>query len=322
MLLLLLLLFCPGSRHTTVIIRYVNFDQEILQLIREAKCLDRMGIAIPESAKIVLVQEAKFKNYYNDLHYVLKEYRRIVDRVAPVTQKLLATHCRDMDYKLRPGMITLTWTSMNIDAYKHHIHTGLQRLGELVTTINDIIEHRIVHNLKVVSRCMLMDLSMSTIVSLEKFVKCQEAHIDKTSALLQGKNVEIETAVDDLVRVITSFPLEANIAATAKDDSKEIEALRAHYNSNMHVPVLVHARTLARSLARRLLFVRCVCCAVVVVVVGGGGGGCGGHGFAPALLRLAVNAALTCFRPLAHLRAVAPHRSTSRALQKKGTRRC
>ena len=35
---------------------YVNFDHEILQLIREAKCLDRMGIEIPESAKIALFQ--------------------------------------------------------------------------------------------------------------------------------------------------------------------------------------------------------------------------------------------------------------------------
>ena len=42
-------------------------DQEILQLIREAKCLDRMGIEIPESAKIVLLQEDKFKSYFNDL---------------------------------------------------------------------------------------------------------------------------------------------------------------------------------------------------------------------------------------------------------------
>ena len=35
---------------------YVNFDHEILQLIREAKCLDRMGVEIPENAKITLFQ--------------------------------------------------------------------------------------------------------------------------------------------------------------------------------------------------------------------------------------------------------------------------
>jgi hypothetical protein len=57
---------------------------------------------------------------------------------------------RDMEYKLRPGMIMLTWTSMNIDAYKSHIHAGLRKLEELVVNINDIIENRIEKNLKMV----------------------------------------------------------------------------------------------------------------------------------------------------------------------------
>ena len=34
---------------------YVNFDSEILTLIRETKCLSRIGIEIPEAAKIVLL---------------------------------------------------------------------------------------------------------------------------------------------------------------------------------------------------------------------------------------------------------------------------
>ena len=91
---------------------YVNFDQEILQLIREAKCLDRMGVDIPESAKIVLLQEEKFKSYYGDLHYLLKEYDRIMTRILPQTADLLRPHGNDLEYKLRPGMVTLTWTSM------------------------------------------------------------------------------------------------------------------------------------------------------------------------------------------------------------------
>ena len=47
-------------------------------------------------------------------------------------------------------MIMLTWTSMNIDAYKAHIHAGLRKLEELVVNINDIIENRIEKNLKMV----------------------------------------------------------------------------------------------------------------------------------------------------------------------------
>lgn len=128
---------CICVNQATLIIRhpddgklYVNFDQEIMQLIREAKCLDRMGIEvrqthtcptvtllyashthttdlqirlvaapwslqalvlttlaslcacacaqIPESAKIALFQEEKFKAYFNELHWALLEYDRVV----------------------------------------------------------------------------------------------------------------------------------------------------------------------------------------------------------------------------------------------------
>lgn len=63
---------------------YVNFDLEIMQLIREAKVLNRQDIDIPESAKIILLQEEKFKMYYNELLYALKEYERIISKIKPI----------------------------------------------------------------------------------------------------------------------------------------------------------------------------------------------------------------------------------------------
>lgn len=42
-------------------------------------------------------------------------------KVIPVTAMVLRPHFNDMEYKLRPGMITLTWTSMNIDTYKGQV---------------------------------------------------------------------------------------------------------------------------------------------------------------------------------------------------------
>jgi len=60
--------------HSTLIIRhpgdgrlYVNFDRDILQLIREAKWLIRLGIDIPDSASLVLLQEEKFKVAVSDI---------------------------------------------------------------------------------------------------------------------------------------------------------------------------------------------------------------------------------------------------------------
>ena len=214
---------------------YVNFDREILQLIREAKCLDRMGIEIPESARIVLLQENKFKSYYNDLSFALREYERVTNKVIPVAAPLLEPHIRDMEYKLRPGMITLTWTSMNIDAYKHHIHTGLAKFEELVNNINDIIENRIEKNLKVVAKSVLVDIPTDRSTLLNEFVALQEEKIAQQSKILHGKNVEIENAVNDLIKLVQSYPLDPHIEPVSH---VEIERVKKEYRHKMYCSLL------------------------------------------------------------------------------------
>lgn len=42
-------------------------------------------------------------------------------KVIPVTAMVLRPHFNDMEFKLRPGMVTLTWTSMNIDTYRAQV---------------------------------------------------------------------------------------------------------------------------------------------------------------------------------------------------------
>ena len=228
---------------------YVNFDQEILQLIREAKCLDRMGVDVPDGARIVLFQEDKFKNYHNELHWALSEHDKVVRKVIPVTAMVLRPHFRDMEYKLRPGMITLTWTSMNIDAYKAHIHTGLRKLEELVTNINDIIENRIEKNLKLVSKTLLVDLPDAESFTVEEFVKMQEKHIARQSQLLQGKNLEIEFAVRDLIKTISSYGLDGHVESVAED---EIMKLKKHYNHFMYQALLHCAKNSMNALKKRI----------------------------------------------------------------------
>lgn len=80
--------------------------------------MDREGIGgIPESAKIILLQEEKFKQYYFQLEFIRSEYERVIGMIKPIMKNLLVPHVEDLDLKLRPGMVTLTWTSMNIDNF-------------------------------------------------------------------------------------------------------------------------------------------------------------------------------------------------------------
>jgi dynein heavy chain len=215
---------------------YVNFDMEITQLIREAKCLDRMNMPIPESARIVLLQEEKFKMYHNELHYVLTEHERVSNKILPITGNLLKPHVDDLNYKLRPGMVTLTWTSMNIDGYLHHVHSGLQQLEQLVIGINDIIENRIENNLKLISKVLLVEMPEEhRTYSQDEFVELQQNASKQQTALLVSKNIEVERAVDDLLTTICAYPLDSHVAAV---NTEEVTKLKKYYNWTMYQALL------------------------------------------------------------------------------------
>lgn len=217
---------------------YVNFDSEILTLIREAKCLSRIGIDIPESAKIVLLQEEKFKIYNNELQFVLREYDRIVNKIRPNTKSLTLPHLEDLEYKLRPGMVTLTWTSMNIDGYLRHVHQGLAKFEQLIININDIMENRIENNLKSLSKTVLVDLPQDAqTYTLDEFVEMQEDWISFESKKLKSKNYEVEGAVEDLIQTICSYQLDQNVEPIS---AEEIQKLSKYYNWSMY-QALLHA---------------------------------------------------------------------------------
>lgn len=195
-----------------------------MQLIREAKCLDRQGISIPESARIILLQEDKFKMYYNELLYVLKEYERIIGKIKPICKNLLSSHISDLELKLHPGMSTLTWTSMNIDSYLHHVYQGLNKLEQLIINVNDIIENRIENNLRNISKISLVSLPHENVTfTLETFVSMQEEYINEKKNLLTSKNVEIERAVDDLIQTISLYPLDVRIDPVKGEEIKKIK---------------------------------------------------------------------------------------------------
>jgi dynein heavy chain len=208
---------------------FVNFDRDILQLIRESKCLAKLGIKIPEEARLVLLQEQNFKMYYDDLRYALSEYDRIAALINPVTKEVLKPHLGLMEHKLRPGMITLTWTSMNIEQYKVSIMAGLSQLEELITKINDIVENRIQKKLIEISKKLIVDMPDDRSVALDEFVMMQETAVKTKTSALASKNMEIESAVDDLVRLVSLNSGESG--GVSKNFQEELQKVHGHYNS-------------------------------------------------------------------------------------------
>ncbi len=132
--------------------------------------------------------------------------------IKPIMKNLLIPHIEDLDLKLRPGMVTLTWTSMNIDNFIKNVQQELRRLEQLVIILEDIIENRIENNLKMIGKIILVKLPEdSKPMSLDDFVETQQIYIHEKAEILISKNTEIERSVDDLLHTVINYKLDQTV---------------------------------------------------------------------------------------------------------------
>ena len=144
-----------GATETKLV---VNFDHGVLQLMREAKHLQLMGFAIPNSAKTVLLLEDKLKGYHARIAHTLEVYHRVVAQVPAEIQILLSPHLQDLQRTLQPAVTTMTWTSMNIESFLQELQGELARFESLVTQLNNVIANRVQKNLEFVSSMNTLDI--------------------------------------------------------------------------------------------------------------------------------------------------------------------
>ena len=95
---------------------------------------------------------------------------------------------------------------------------GQQRLEQLVTNIYDIIQRRVEKNLRIGSRTLLVDLPADESFTVMDFVAMRKSHIGEKGGILQGKNVEIEHAVDDLVKIIVNYQFDTTTEIVAPEE--------------------------------------------------------------------------------------------------------
>jgi len=101
--------FLKAGLHATLLYRkpddqtlYVNFDPEILQLFRETKSLQRMGLEVPPAALTVTLHETKLKRFSDRLRHMIRRYGQLGKAIPPVYGKMTQPMFDDLTALLEP----------------------------------------------------------------------------------------------------------------------------------------------------------------------------------------------------------------------------
>lgn len=95
----------------------VNFDPNIFELIRETKCLARLGLEIPKEAVVLAQREEVIKRHYQDLTQLMEKNKRLREDIKPPFEGLLAPKFHRLNDIIKPGLTSITWTSLTIGDY-------------------------------------------------------------------------------------------------------------------------------------------------------------------------------------------------------------
>ena len=236
-------------RHPNTSQLIVNFYKDIAKLVREAKYLKRMGIAIPATAQTVLLQHEKFNYYFQQLTHIVKEHGRIMASIKSIVKPLLKPHIDDLEAKIAPGLSVLSWTSLNIDGFIHLLTAALHRFEELVSKVNDVLSNRVEANLDTIAHMLLVSLPAEQSFSYDEFVTMQTRFIAKQGGSISVRNQEVRRTIQELIHLINAAPRENPTVHIDKDAATNFND---HYYLSMYQAVAQASKNSFQVLKRRL----------------------------------------------------------------------
>lgn len=86
-------------KHPDTLKLTVNFDQEIIKLISEAKGFQRLGFLLPNGAKRIIQNENTIKRHRDELLDMIQNYHRVQYRLDAGLKSILFNVIHDLDLR-------------------------------------------------------------------------------------------------------------------------------------------------------------------------------------------------------------------------------
>ncbi|XP_069464857.1 dynein axonemal heavy chain 8 [Ambystoma mexicanum] len=183
----------------------VNFDLKILEIVRETKCMIKMGLKVPDVAKRLVKIENILKNNRLRLEELLSTFETMCSSIPTVFYGLMTTQIKKVESVLRKGLTLLTWSSLTLDKFFKQVETALNMLQEIVKKVNDICEMHIDVVVKEISESLLITLPEDGPTFVSDLLLQNEIYTKDWTDTLSRKSEQMEDAVKELTNIFASI---------------------------------------------------------------------------------------------------------------------
>ncbi|NXH84859.1 DYH8 protein, partial [Edolisoma coerulescens] len=212
----------------------VNFDPQILEIVRETKCMMKLGLEVPEQAVKIAIIENKLKSNKLQLEDLVQSYEDLLKKTPNFFVNLLTPKRNKMEDVLRQGLTILTWSSVTLETFFQEADEVLHIFRQLLRKVSVLNEVQIGSLLKEISSTSLVSLPVDGPIKIEDLLADNEGYTKECAESLNIKSMHIEDAVQELINLFEKnyvFPSskpsespgmkEKRIAFESKEKEKE-----------------------------------------------------------------------------------------------------
>lgn len=230
-------------RHPETSCLLLNLDPQLSQVIRETKVMQKLHLEIPETAKLLCLQEDRLCMQKNDLALMIEEYHRVFNSIPERVLPLLRSACKHVDNIVEPGVTRLSWMSPNLKPYLNKCYSALADLEKILKEVEDILKVRIDEVLGKIRQAVLVNLPEDTAWDCGRFIEETQSLCAKRAAEMQLQNKLVEKAVLELLDILlgSMLPTDRDTEQTHHD----VTSLLSHFN---HCVVDAFVRCIRRNL--------------------------------------------------------------------------
>ena len=146
------------------------------------------------------------------LEDLLTRFHDLQSRIYPPFYPLFTSQLSQIYRAFEPGLHTLTWSSLNIDAYIAKVHRALDRFEASISNINSLIAQKIDHILDeelTSPSCLLfsIDYLRSKLWSPSEFLTDFRSHLQEHAKIIGKKLAQIQhtfNEVEDMLKLNSS----------------------------------------------------------------------------------------------------------------------
>ncbi|XP_064563086.1 dynein axonemal heavy chain 8 [Zonotrichia leucophrys gambelii] len=188
-------------RHPTTEKLLVNFDPQILEIVRETKCMVKLGLEVPEQAFKLAIIEDKLKSNKFKLEGIIESYEELCQGTRSVFVNLFAPKMQTMEAVLRQGLTMLTWSSVTLETFFKEADQIQHIYRQLLRRVNIITDVRIGTLLEEISSTSLVSLPVDDALKIEDLLTDNEEYTKECSEVFNVKSMRVEESVQDLIEI-------------------------------------------------------------------------------------------------------------------------